>query len=319
MNAVNEPAKFGVLVHRPLSGVLNIGDYIQAIAVRDALGLREFDYVQREQLSSYAGTPQRVVGQSWYSTTPGGWPPAAPLDFLPFAMHITPRSYPWFETPAATSALNSLGPIGCRDMVTLDYLRGRGIDSYFSGCLTLTLNPPEKAIRAPTSIYLVDVGTPALSLVPVEFKDLPVRSVSHVLDVSSLAENTHGAWLRYAEQLLRQYYEDAAVVVSARLHALLPCLAMGIPVIWVERRVRDRRLDLGRRYAQRAVLPRPDSLPKSVTGALEKFAHPILAAGYARATALYDPVKPVRSVAEERETILNSLMEAVRGKGWELP
>ena len=35
--------------------------------------------------------------------------------------------------------LRNGGGIGCRDFVTLNYLRENKIDSYYSGCLTTTL------------------------------------------------------------------------------------------------------------------------------------------------------------------------------------
>ena len=124
-------APFAVLVHEPPGGLVNIGDYVQAIAVRDALGLQTVLPLQREDLRDYDGDPVRVVGQGWYCTTDGGWPPADRIDFLPFAMHINPRARSRFETPDGLAALRRLAPIGCRDTTTLEYLRERRIPSYF--------------------------------------------------------------------------------------------------------------------------------------------------------------------------------------------
>src|SRR5262245_27059938 len=41
--------------------------------------------------------------------------------------------------PAVIDYLNSWGPVGARDMATFEVLRDLGVNAYFSGCLTLTL------------------------------------------------------------------------------------------------------------------------------------------------------------------------------------
>jgi hypothetical protein len=42
----------------------------------------------------------------------------------------------------------------------------------------------------------------------------------------------HATTLPYAEALLKMYRETARLVITTRLHAALPCIAMGIPVIF---------------------------------------------------------------------------------------
>ena len=47
-------------------------------------------------------------------------------------------------------------PVGCRDMSTVSLLRDKGVEAYFSGCLTLTLGRTYKAARRTANTYIVD-------------------------------------------------------------------------------------------------------------------------------------------------------------------
>jgi hypothetical protein len=226
-------------------------------------------------------------------------------------MHINPRARSRFETPDGLAALRRLAPIGCRDTMTLEYLRERQIPSYFSGCLTLTIQPRDIP-RRPDRIYLVDTTDAALGLLPDEYRSLPVERVSHVIRRGPGTPSTHEGWLELAQTMLDGYYQNGAVVIASRLHALLPSMAMGVPCIWVERRVLDRRLDLARRYARPHFLPRPDRFPEGLAGVTEKALHPVLAAVQRRRRAL----EPRQDMAAVRESILGDLRSRMAERGW---
>ena len=51
-------------------------------------------------------------------------------------------------------------PIGCRDIGTAEYLCSKGIDAYFSGCLTLTLVPNKTIKGKYLSDYILCVDVP---------------------------------------------------------------------------------------------------------------------------------------------------------------
>lgn len=63
------------------------------------------------------------------------------------------------------------------------------------------------------------------------------RHLSHFLGVS---EATFEERVQMAEQLLAQY-ANARLVITSRLHAALPCLAFGTPVLFVVENVNDPR------------------------------------------------------------------------------
>lgn len=129
--------RYGLLVHRHKS-MVNIGDYIQGIAVKQALGLNDFTFIDREDIAAYQGEKLRVVGQGWYCHTSGAWPPSPQIDYLPFGIHINPQSHTHFLKADSMAALKNLAPIGCRDDITKEFLDAHQVESYFSSCLTLT-------------------------------------------------------------------------------------------------------------------------------------------------------------------------------------
>lgn len=51
-------------------------------------------------------------------------------------------------------------PIGCRDRYTLNLLRQRGIESWFTGCLTLTLGEKYTSVEKKENVYFVDPCIP---------------------------------------------------------------------------------------------------------------------------------------------------------------
>ncbi|RZI85837.1 MAG: polysaccharide pyruvyl transferase family protein [Rubrivivax sp.] len=307
--------KHGLVVHRHKKEV-NIGDYIQAIAVKQALGIDEYELIDREDLAAYSGPPMRVVGQGWYCHGPGAWPPAPQIDYLPFGIHINPQSHEHFLKPASMEALKRLAPIGCRDMLTYEFLCKHGVDAYFSGCLTTTIRP-SKIERRPTKIYLLDASHASIGLLPKEYRSLPVESLSHLLPHPAGRVYTHEEMFALAQERLDLYYRDAAVVITTRIHALMPCVAMGVPALWVERRLLDRRLDLARRYGKPHILACPDRLSAETRRRIETYVHPLLVGMMNLMPG--DPaerLKPLMDMEKERARVLGDLAKAMKRAGW---
>lgn len=307
--------QYGLLVHRHKTKV-NIGDYIQGIAVKQALGLSNFTFIDREDIAAYQGEKLRVVGQGWYCHTPGAWPPSPCIDYLPFGIHINPQSHAHFLKSDSLAALRTLAPIGCRDDITKEFLDAHDVASYFSSCLTLTINP-SPIERRPEQIILVDANPIAIKLLPDHLQSLPVKSMSALIPHPSGRVWTHEELFEMAQERLDLYFRSAAVVVTSRLHALLPSLAMGIPCLWIERRMLDRRLDLARRYARSNIFPRPDSLGPSVGRVLDKTLHPLITMALKIGGSNAEQrIRPKMDMRVERERILADLHAARRRHGW---
>lgn len=121
--------------------------------------------------------------------------------------------------------LRKYQPIGCRDLHTFRILREKGIDAYLNGCLTITLPKRERPTTL-KSIYLVDVPVEVKEFIPIPLlKNIVELSQNFWNDEAKLADEDYTK-LRYEE-----YINNAKLVVSSRLHCVLPCAAAGIPTI----------------------------------------------------------------------------------------
>jgi lipopolysaccharide biosynthesis glycosyltransferase len=126
--------------------------------------------------------------------------------------------------------LKEYEPIGCRDWATVWWLLSRGIDAFFSGCLTLTL-AGETLPDYRQGRIAVDVADDAAAAQNGE-------RMTHQAD----PEFRIGPALGQALNLLARY-ATAEQVVTTRLHAYLACLAYGTPVTLDAKMAGERRFD----------------------------------------------------------------------------
>ena len=70
---------------------------------------------------------------------PEYWPPSKDVLPLLISMHISPTKSSGMLTDNGLNYLREYGPVGCRDLGTLEILKKHDVPCYFSGCLTLTL------------------------------------------------------------------------------------------------------------------------------------------------------------------------------------
>lgn len=153
--------KKGLLVYRsnPLSNVFNIGDYIQSLAAMQFIGCKDVEYLNREELDLYTGEDIKLICNGWFMHSPYNWPPAPKIKPLFVAFHLNSSIKDIIlSNEKNVLYLKKHEPIGCRDMYTVSLLKEKGIDAYFSGCLTLTLGLKYKSEELKSdSIYFVDV------------------------------------------------------------------------------------------------------------------------------------------------------------------
>jgi hypothetical protein len=121
--------------------------------------------------------------------------------------------------------LKSHQPIGGRDLATVSLLRQHHIDSYFSGCVTLTLGTGHK--YAPDDyVCAVDLDD-ELHHCLADRVHSPIRRLTHHIAGGTFAERC-----AKAGDLL-SIYAKAKCVVTTRLHCALPCLALGTPILLI--------------------------------------------------------------------------------------
>jgi Polysaccharide pyruvyl transferase len=226
--------QFGLLSY----STYNLGDQIQSIAARRFLPGIDY-YIDREALDEFHPSENeqvKVIMNGWYCHRADKWPPSPSIDPLLISIHISDylgegsglrASEAFAESPAVIRYFQQHGPVGARDHGTLELLRTWGIYSYFSGCLTLTLERPEVE-RESDLVVLCDVPDAVAAIVD-GTKLLQVQRTAH------RNEKTKGIEARFGQaQALVDIYARAGCVVTTRLHCALPCLAMGTPVLFLD-------------------------------------------------------------------------------------
>lgn len=155
------------------------------------------------------------------------WPPSECVKPLLISLHFTPGFVSTVLSNKNRQYLLDNGPVGARDYYTLDILKRNGIPSYFSGCLTLTLENNET--ERTDIVYAVDIDQECLNYLKAH-SPYPVEEVTHAINKNERL-NTEGR-LKLTESLLDKY-RKAKYVVTTRLHAAMPCLAFDTPVLLI--------------------------------------------------------------------------------------
>lgn len=149
--------KNALLVYSSLDGCFNIGDYIQSIAASQYFPQWPSIFVYRDEMNKYNGEEIKVIMNGWYSHYPENWPPSSQIKPLFVALHINDTVKNFFLSKESINYFKQHEPIGCRDYNTLQMLKQKGINAYFSACLTLTLNLSYSHKNvANAKIYMVD-------------------------------------------------------------------------------------------------------------------------------------------------------------------
>lgn len=218
---------------------INIGDDIQTIAAKKFLP-EDSVAVDREFVSQF-GYPSQlpVLVSGWFmhqkdtfwdleAKAPDvSWPPSEAINPFFISVHFTGSFHKSVFSEKNIEYLKKYSPIGARDFYTLQELEKRGIPSYFSGCLTLTLDNPFDERN--NVIYLVDVDEATRTYVKSKCSS-PIVEITHGKPLLKLLVVEHR--LKYAENLLNMY-RKAKCVVTTRLHAAMPCLAFQTPVLMI--------------------------------------------------------------------------------------
>lgn len=218
----------------------NIGDDFQMIAAKRLLPESAIG-IDREHLAVYDGKAVNAIINGWYvyskdynwylkdeAPPESTWPPSQLINPLVLSFHLTKNMYPIVLNEEGIAWLKKHEPIGARDIDMMFELKKRGIDSYFSACLTLTLEPGI-GIRE-NVIYAVDVDDEEYEYL-LSITKTPIVRICH--DISEEIRKDPLRRAKMAERLLENY-RHAKAVVTTRLHAFLPCLAFETPVLLID-------------------------------------------------------------------------------------
>ena len=210
----------------------NIGDDIQTLAAINFLkkkGITEYTFINREKLIDYDGEPVKLIMNGWYMHNINKFPPSDKITPIFISVHINKEHL----------IINNINyfkkyePIGCRDEGTVELFKKYKIDSYFTGCLTLLFDDVKEKTGGK---YLVDINTKCNYIPNIEFdtsKYTNYQVIEHELNgiPSNITLNDR---LIIAEKLLNKY-RTAELVITSRLHCILPCRAFNTDSIFIHK------------------------------------------------------------------------------------
>jgi hypothetical protein len=206
----------------------NLGDHIQTIATEQFI--KSHGGVDRDSLNSYSGKHIKILMQGWFGNAEkceNMFPPSQKIEPIFIGFHIPDNkpSKKFYSKKSNIEYFKKHEPIGCRDKFTTNFLSKLGVNAYFSRCLTTTL--PLRGLSAEyNKTFVVDVCDEALIPSHILKK---AEKITHYVDVKKTQKEKEDM----ANELLNKYKNEAALVITSRLHCASPCIAMGIPVIFM--------------------------------------------------------------------------------------
>ncbi|MBO4903567.1 MAG: polysaccharide pyruvyl transferase family protein [Lachnospiraceae bacterium] len=220
---------------------VNIGDVFQSIAtihILKSLGIADEDIIplDRFDLPDYTGE-KVVLLISGAEIDSDAY--AYHTKYYPLPDNIIPVFVGWLPyrtiSEEELAYLKQHQPIGCRSDYMVDFLREMGLDAFLTGCTTLTLPKREQTDRQ-KKVFLVDAPDSLLPYIPEQLLTdaVSLTQLSRINSVSTdlrITEEETAAYHRMAEDRLKMFRDEAALVITSRLHVASPCAAMGIPVV----------------------------------------------------------------------------------------
>ncbi len=267
--------KYGLVI----ASTENLGDDIQSLAAMQFLPRVDI-LLNRENLNKIKlKEPVKAIMNGWFMHKPENWPPSPTIKPLFISFHITPNARSKMLSSQGAKYLKMYEPIGARDLYTLNILKEKGIKSYFSGCLTLTFDYRYGDSRVPERdrVLLIDVDKEAMEALisNQSYKRVKSEIISHQLFnptinllqyftpsiVKALLKKTNTV------KILENFFLDidllrgrliqekrlkramkviwtissAKLVITSRLHAALPAIGLGVPVLFIHRNISDPR------------------------------------------------------------------------------
>ena len=264
----------------------NIGDDIQTIAASCLLPTYHDYLVNRDDQSiiyDSHGTRVikeeefndieniRIIENGWFDGRLTVFPPNKRLIPLFISFHLNERP-DLFDTPLYTDIKHTANlnnklltkevvdyfkgfspSVGTRDTHTLKLFKNKGIESYHSCCMTLTLSAKKLGFNykpKKTEIIVVDADEDESflynKLIPNNIKNIAIQIKHALVEKTSFDKKN-----KLARELLEMYY-NAKLVITNRLHAALPSMALGTPIIFL--------------YSDMDKDPRFDSVLKTLLG-----------------------------------------------------
>lgn len=231
----------------------NLGDCMQTLGVENVYkktGICEPEnllLVNRDDINNYHGEPCTLFMQSWFGDYAGNFP-------LPWTKEITPvfigfhlstinKTREKFIQNKIFESMQSMTAVGCRDRNTMDFLKKLGINAYMSGCMTLTFDTRKNIDSTQQNkIFVVDLDPKVQKHLTDRHLKIAAQgggeidnTITHFYYWSQYPVTAKGAYEfeQYARYVLERYRTQAKLVITSKIHVAMPCIALGIPVIFI--------------------------------------------------------------------------------------
>lgn len=225
--------KYGNIVYNKRNGRLNLGDDIQLLAIENLYNYMKVDYrdvIRIEFSDLYTWEGEELVV-----------PISFPIISYNNEMNITCFSQKIYPVFLALSILSeSLGerdieylkrfsPIGGRDNHTFNIMNKYGIPAYLFGCMTMTFPKVWNDDNNKDMVFCVDISDKLLESIPDNIHRKCVY-LSNAYDI----EEIEGRPEDKAREVYELLIKKASLVITARMHVAIPCIAAGIPVVFAK-------------------------------------------------------------------------------------
>ena len=223
--------------------IINIGDYIQSLAALQFLPKNCAPIlIDRDTMQYYHGPKLKLIINGWFRIKEGNRFASEQISPFYVSFHINK------EKSVDIRMINHLKkyqPIGCRDYYTYTLLLKKGIKAYFSSCLTTTLDINYKnVISKREEIIFIDYIFGKYPKADKYIKNLKAYNFTNITYLSHnfFSNISHIERFEIAHNLLKKYAK-AKLVVTSRIHAALPCLALETPAILINKKYDYKRFD----------------------------------------------------------------------------
>ncbi len=230
--------KFGVIFYNYEEVALrssgdNLGDHVQTIALlnlykRMGVPKEEIVFIGMQHLHDYDGdyVLLPIIGVGIV----GEYAPPYSNKIIPIfiSSHFVLDELKQNEI----DYLCKYAPIGCRDEWTLNTMRKYNIPAFLSGCITILMDADRNIEN--DKIYAIDVPEFIKPYLDEKYKEEIVYD-THLVPFShngAMTEEDAWTFFRLAEKRVKQY-QNAKLLISSRMHALIPAMVGGTPVIGV--------------------------------------------------------------------------------------
>ena len=243
-------------------GSRNIGDYIQTKAVIDMIHPINHKVLDREGLNKFKGSKLKTIINGWFMENPKNWPPNNNISPLFISFHINPSAEKDLLNPESLNYLKQYEPIGCRDTYTQNLLQKNGIKSYHSSCITTTFTRDKYLTNKTQPEGVIVIGAFDRLNPSIDFSSLyrfllslikyPIHKLKYLLKKQSFENHlrnqnlvvkryqqitkrkisSHNQGLKLANDMLKEIAKSE-IIITSRIHAALPALAMGLKVIFI--------------------------------------------------------------------------------------